>query len=96
MAAPLRLARRDGQEIEAEAGDSISGGSAAINNPNVNNGFQVDSSLITNNGAGQGDFINNAFGNSITHINTNSANKDNIVINPTTVTSNGNNGLTAN
>ncbi|KAJ2342920.1 hypothetical protein GGF43_005816, partial [Coemansia sp. RSA 2618] len=96
MAAPARINRREAQEIEAEAGDSVSGGPAAISSPNVNNGNSVDSSLITNGGADQGDFINNAFGNSITHVNSNSANKDNIVINPTTVTTDGNSGLTAN
>ncbi|KAJ1857860.1 hypothetical protein GGF49_001689 [Coemansia sp. RSA 1853] len=95
MAHPAIL-KRDGQEIEAEVGDSVSGGPAAVSNPNVNNGNQVDSSLVTTGGSDAGDFINNAFGNSITHINSNSANKDNIVINPTTVTSNGNGGPTAN
>ncbi|KAJ2157897.1 hypothetical protein GGF46_004183 [Coemansia sp. RSA 552] len=83
------------QEIEAETGDSVSGGPAAISSPNVNNGNQVDSSLVTGGGEA-GDFINNAFGNSITHVNSNTANKGNIVINPSTVTSGGNEGLTAN
>ncbi|KAJ2608222.1 hypothetical protein H4S08_004527 [Coemansia sp. RSA 1365] len=94
MAAPT-VFRRDAQEIEAEGGDSNSGGPAAISNPLINNGQQIDSSLVTG-GSSAGDLINNAFGNAVTHINSNSANKDNIVINPSVVTSNGNNGLTAN
>ncbi|KAJ2667909.1 hypothetical protein IWW42_005607 [Coemansia sp. RSA 1085] len=88
--------KRDAQEIEAEAGDSISGGPAALSNPNINNGKQIDSSLIASGGPDAGDLVNNAFGNSFININTNSANKDNLVINPTTITSNGNSGMTAN
>ncbi|KAJ2777636.1 hypothetical protein H4R18_005047 [Coemansia javaensis] len=93
LAAPA-LVRR--QAIEAEAGDSVSGGPSAISNPTINNGDMIDSSLITNGSEGEGDLVNNAFGNSITHINSNQANKDNLVINPTFVSSGGNSGSTAN
>ncbi|KAJ2448959.1 hypothetical protein EV183_005161 [Coemansia sp. RSA 2336] len=88
--------KRDAQEIEAEAGDSFSGGPAAISNPTINNGKQTDSSLIVAGGTDTGDLVNNAIGNSFININSNSANKDNLVINPTTITSNGNSGATAN
>ncbi|KAJ1728331.1 hypothetical protein LPJ61_004087 [Coemansia biformis] len=94
LAAPA-VFKRQSQGIEAETGDSVSGGPAAVSNPNVNNGDQVDGSLIVN-GSEDGDFINNAFGNSITHVNSNQANKGNLVINPSVVTSNGNDGWTAN
>ncbi|KAJ2803013.1 hypothetical protein H4R20_003060 [Coemansia guatemalensis] len=94
LAAPT-VFRRTPQEIEAEGGDAFSNGSAAISSPNINNGEQVDSSLITGK-SGAGDIINNPVGNSVTNVNTNSANKGNIVINPSVVTSNGNNGLNAN
>ncbi|KAJ1831271.1 hypothetical protein IWW55_000486 [Coemansia sp. RSA 2706] len=101
LAMPAALKRRQGQEIEAEGGDQVSGGPSALSNPVINNGQMVDSSLVTGSGggadgAGAGDFINNAFGNSIVHVNSNSANKDNLVINPTTISSNGNGGPTAN
>ncbi|KAJ2713510.1 hypothetical protein H4R19_002213 [Coemansia spiralis] len=93
LAAPALLRRQD---IAAASGDSVSGGPAAVSNPNVNNGEQTDSSLIVSGGASDGDFINNAFGNSITHVNSNQANKGNLVINPSFTTSDGNSGATAN
>ncbi|KAJ2793944.1 hypothetical protein H4R21_005695 [Coemansia helicoidea] len=95
LAAPAYL-KRTGEAIEAAGGDNVSGGPAAVSNPNVNNGDQVDSSLMVNGGEGDGDFINNAFGNSITHVNSNQSNKGNLVINPSMTTSDGNSGATAN
>ncbi|KAJ2540304.1 hypothetical protein EV175_006249 [Coemansia sp. RSA 1933] len=95
LAAPSFVARSN-EEIEAEGGDSFSNGPAAVSNPNINNGFQVDSSLIDDGSTSGGDVFANNFGMSVTNIKSNSANKDNIVINPTTVNSNGNSGKTAN
>ncbi|KAJ2077747.1 hypothetical protein H4R24_004934 [Coemansia sp. RSA 988] len=94
LASPI-VFKRESQEIEAEGGDAVSGGPAAISSPNINNGEQIDSSLITGK-SGAGDIINNPVGNSVTNVNTNSSNKGNIVINPSVITSNGNSGLTAN
>ncbi|KAJ2720517.1 hypothetical protein GGI07_004562 [Coemansia sp. Benny D115] len=92
LAAPALIKR---QEFEVESGDSVSGGPAAVSNPNVNNGQQIDSSLITSGSDGANNFAN-VFGSSFTKVNSNSANKDNIVINPSTTTINGNSGATAN
>ncbi|KAJ1663736.1 hypothetical protein IW140_004662 [Coemansia sp. RSA 1813] len=95
LAAPSLLVRSN-EEIEAEGGDSLSNGPAAVSNPNINNGFQVDSSLVDDGSKDGGDIFANNFGTSFTNVKSNSANKDNIVINPTTVNSNGNAGKTAN
>ncbi|KAJ1728076.1 hypothetical protein LPJ72_005636 [Coemansia sp. Benny D160-2] len=95
LAAPA-LRARSNEEIEAEAGDSLSSGPAAISNPNINNGEQIDSSFIDDGSTSGGDVFANNFGMTITNVKSNSANKDNIVINPTTVNSNGNAGKTAN
>ncbi|KAJ1643573.1 hypothetical protein J3B02_004498 [Coemansia erecta] len=92
LAAPTVFKR---QEIANEGGDSVSGGPAAVSNPNVNNGQQIDSSLITSGSDGENTFAN-VFGSSFTKVNSNSANKDNIVINPSITTVNGNSGETAN
>ncbi|KAJ2402857.1 hypothetical protein GGI23_000417 [Coemansia sp. RSA 2559] len=95
LAAPGILVRSN-EEIEAEGGDSLSNGPAAISNPNINNGLQVDSSFVDDGSASGGDVFANNFGTSFTNIKSNSANKDNIVINPTTINSSGNAGKTAN
>ncbi|KAI9503540.1 hypothetical protein GGI25_003663 [Coemansia spiralis] len=97
LAAPSLFVRDggDGQEIEAETGDSVSNGPAAVSNPNINNGLQIDSSLIGKGEEGQ-NIISNVFGASFTNVKSNTANKDNIVINPTTVNTSGNEGSTAN
>ncbi|KAJ2237662.1 hypothetical protein H4R99_000931 [Coemansia sp. RSA 1722] len=92
LAAPTVFKR---QEISNDGGDSVSGGPAAVSNPNVNNGHQVDSSLIASDSDGANTFAN-VFGSSFTKVNSNSANKDNIVINPSITTVNGNSGQTAN
>ncbi|KAJ1862191.1 hypothetical protein LPJ73_000826 [Coemansia sp. RSA 2703] len=92
LAAPTSFKR---QQISNEEGSSVSGGPSAVSNPVVNNGEMVDSSLITSGDDGANNFAN-VFGSSFTKINSNSANKDNIVINPSTTTFNGNSGQTAN
>ncbi|KAJ2726274.1 hypothetical protein GGI07_000751 [Coemansia sp. Benny D115] len=76
-------------------------------NPNINNGFQIDSSVIVGGGgidgseapepaAQGGSNFANVVGASFTEVNSNSANKDNIVINASTTTVNGDSGDTTN
>ncbi|KAJ2803906.1 hypothetical protein H4R20_002709 [Coemansia guatemalensis] len=85
------------QEVGFSDGPSVASGSNAISNPNVNNGWQSDSSLFA--GAGQGgasDVFNNVVGSSFTNVNSNSAIKDNLVNNPSAAFVKGNDGWTAN
>ncbi|KAJ1998841.1 hypothetical protein H4R26_005304, partial [Coemansia thaxteri] len=92
LAAPVVFKR---QQISSDGGDSVSAGSTAVSNPIVNNGEMVDSSII-NNGSDGGDTFANVIGSSFTKVTSNNSNKDNIVINPSTTTVNGNSGQTAN
>ncbi|KAJ1880849.1 hypothetical protein H4R99_007059 [Coemansia sp. RSA 1722] len=85
-----------GQEIGFASGPSVSSGSNAVSNPNVNNGWQSDSSLFSSGeGAGVNTF-NNVAGSSFTNVNANSAIKDNIINNPSFAAVKGNDGWTAN
>ncbi|KAI8321118.1 hypothetical protein GQ54DRAFT_262366 [Martensiomyces pterosporus] len=88
------------QEVGFTGGDSVSGGPSAISNLNVNNGWQSDSSLFAGSGSGAtgagGNTFNNVIGSSFSTVNSNSANKDNIVINPSEISVSGNDGWTAN
>ncbi|KAJ2596421.1 hypothetical protein GGF39_003453 [Coemansia sp. RSA 1721] len=92
------------------SGASVSSGSAAVSSPNVNNAEQIDSSLIVG-GGGQpggagaeleapqdagGNVFADVMGSSFTQINSNSANKDNIVTNAHLTTINGDQGETTN
>ncbi|KAJ2595907.1 hypothetical protein EV177_008039 [Coemansia sp. RSA 1804] len=87
------------QEIGFSGGASFSDGTNAISNPNVNNGWQSDSSLISSGGtsasAGPTTF-NDVVGSSFTNINANTAIKDNLVNNPSVSQVKGNDGWTAN
>ncbi|KAJ2724710.1 hypothetical protein GGI07_001763 [Coemansia sp. Benny D115] len=85
-----------GQEIGFSGGSSISSGTNAVSNPNVNNGWQSDSSLFSSGeGAGVNTF-NNVAGSSFTNVNANAAFKDNILNNPSITSVKGNSGWTAN
>ncbi|KAJ2615183.1 hypothetical protein H4S08_001366 [Coemansia sp. RSA 1365] len=85
------------QEVGFSDGPSIVSGSNAVSNPNVNNGWQSDSSLFASGGqGGSSDVFNNVFGSSFTNVNSNSAIKDNIVNNPSAAFVKGNDGWTAN
>ncbi|KAJ1722786.1 hypothetical protein LPJ53_002842 [Coemansia erecta] len=96
------------QEIANSSGPSVASGSSAISNPTINNGQQIDSSLIIGNPLGEdggvaspesqggGDVFANVVGGSFTEVNSNSANKDNIVANSHTTTFNGDSGETVN
>ncbi|KAJ2380714.1 hypothetical protein GGI05_006218, partial [Coemansia sp. RSA 2603] len=107
LAAPtVKQFRR--QEVANSSGPSVASGSSAISNPTINNGQQIDSSLIIGNPLGEdggvaspesqggGDIFANVVGGSFTDINSNSANKDNIVANSHTTTFNGASGETVN
>ncbi|KAI8326467.1 hypothetical protein GQ54DRAFT_252822 [Martensiomyces pterosporus] len=92
------------QEIGFTAGANVASGPSAISHPNVNNGWQSDSSFfVGNSGDGQGSSVdsggslfNNVFGSSFTSVNSNSASKDNIINNPSLASVSGNDGWTAN
>ncbi|KAJ2868742.1 hypothetical protein FB639_004826, partial [Coemansia asiatica] len=109
LAAPMSTMMRR-QEMFNSSGASVSGGSSAVSNPNINNGEQIDSSLIVGGqaaGAGLeaqapedaaagGNVFANVMGTSFTEVNSNSANKDNIVVNAHLTTINGDEGETIN
>ncbi|KAJ1799719.1 hypothetical protein LPJ59_001631 [Coemansia sp. RSA 2399] len=87
------------QEVGFTGGASLSDGTNAISNPNVNNGMQWDSSLVA--GAGSGSSagpttFNDIVGSSFTNVNSNAAIKDNLVNNPSFNHVKGNDGWTAN
>ncbi|KAJ2084383.1 hypothetical protein H4R24_000013 [Coemansia sp. RSA 988] len=87
------------QEIGVSGGANVVDGPNAISNPNVNNGWQADSSLFTGSGSnsdGGPNVFNGVSGSSFTNINSNTAIKDNIVNNPSTDFVSGNSGWTAN
>ncbi|KAJ1809455.1 hypothetical protein LPJ75_004386 [Coemansia sp. RSA 2598] len=89
------------QEIGFTDGPSFANGPSAISNPNVNNGWQSDSSLFSGGSASgsaqpQANVFNDVVGSTFTSINSNSAFKDNIVNNPSKVSVSGNEGWTAN
>ncbi|KAJ2328477.1 hypothetical protein IWW51_001182 [Coemansia sp. RSA 2702] len=83
------------QEVGFTGGADVVSGSNAISNPNVNNGWQSDSSLFASDGAGASTF-NNVVGSSFTGINSNTAIKDNLANNPSFTGVKGNDGWTAN
>ncbi|KAJ2834058.1 hypothetical protein J3B01_004145 [Coemansia erecta] len=83
------------QEIGFSGGADVVSGSNAISNPNVNNGWQADSSLFASEGTGASTF-NNVAGSSFTSVNANTASKDNILNNPSLTSVKGNSGWTAN
>ncbi|KAJ2379644.1 hypothetical protein GGI05_006569, partial [Coemansia sp. RSA 2603] len=85
-----------GQEIGFSGGSSISSGSSAVSNPNVNNGWQSDSSLFNSGESGGVNTFNNVAGSSFTNVNANAAFKDNILNNPSITGVKGNDGWTAN
>ncbi|KAJ1765963.1 hypothetical protein LPJ54_005285, partial [Coemansia sp. RSA 1824] len=90
------------QEVGFTDGDSIVAGPNAISNPNVNNGWQADSSLFAGSGSSSGSsnsgpqLFNDIVGSSFTKINSNTAFKDNLVNNPSVTFGSGNDGWTAN
>ncbi|KAJ2526307.1 hypothetical protein IWW43_006422 [Coemansia sp. RSA 1935] len=90
------------QEVGFTDGDSIVAGPNAISNPNVNNGWQADSSLFAGSGSSGGSsnsgpqLFNDIVGSSFTKINSNTAFKDNLVNNPSVTFGSGNDGWTAN
>ncbi|KAJ2478643.1 hypothetical protein IWW56_003590 [Coemansia sp. RSA 2131] len=87
------------QEVGFTDGDSIVAGPNAISNPNVNNGWQADSSLFAGSGGSSNSapqVFNDVVGSSFTKINSNTAFKDNLVNNPSVTFGSGNDGWTAN
>ncbi|KAJ1943635.1 hypothetical protein FBU59_002850 [Linderina macrospora] len=83
------------QQVGSSLGDAIDTGSNAISSPNVNQGTQIEDSIIDNGFDGGNTFAGN-IGSTFTKVTSNSVNKGNIVVNPSTVHTAGNTGETTN
>ncbi|KAJ2467138.1 hypothetical protein GGI02_004133 [Coemansia sp. RSA 2322] len=83
------------QQIGSEEGPSVSNGPTALSNPNVNNGWQSQNSLI-NNGVDGGNVFEGLSGNTFNKALSNSAISDTNFINPSQSHVAGNNGPTTN
>ncbi|ORX66222.1 hypothetical protein DL89DRAFT_270396 [Linderina pennispora] len=81
------------QQVGSAQGDAIDTGANAISSPNINEGTQVEDSIIDNSSDAGSTSAGN-FGTSVTKVNSNSVNKGNIVVNPSTTTTSGNTGTT--
>ncbi|KAJ2741769.1 hypothetical protein GGI20_004954 [Coemansia sp. BCRC 34301] len=84
------------QEIGFTGGPSVASGTSAINAPNVNNGWQADSSLFTSGDGTAPNSFNGVFNSHFTSVNSNLAVGDNLLNNPGITRVVGNNGWTAN
>ncbi|KAJ2001434.1 hypothetical protein H4R26_004137 [Coemansia thaxteri] len=83
------------QQIGSEQGPSVSSGEVALSNPNVNNGWQSQNSLI-NNGQDGGNVFHGLQGNTFNTGFSNSAISDSNFINPSQSHVAGNSGATTN
>ncbi|KAJ2803012.1 hypothetical protein H4R20_003059 [Coemansia guatemalensis] len=93
----LALSVAVAQEIGATGDSKVASGVSAIDNPNVNNGFQADSSLFAGgNGANEGNLFNNVVNGHFANVNSNLAVEDNLVNNAGVSKVAGNSGWTAN
>ncbi|KAJ1798548.1 hypothetical protein LPJ59_002424 [Coemansia sp. RSA 2399] len=91
----LAAAAVSAQEIGFAEGSKVAAGSSAIDNPNVNNGVQWDSSLSAS-GANAGDTLFNHVSNSqFTNVNENLSIQDNLANNLGFTSVEGNSGWTA-
>ncbi|KAJ2077748.1 hypothetical protein H4R24_004935 [Coemansia sp. RSA 988] len=94
---PLALSVVVAQEIGASGDTKVSSGVSAIDNPNVNNGVQADSSLFAGgNGASEGNLFNNVVNGHFFNGNFNAAIQDNLANNAGETRISGNSGWTAN
>ncbi|KAJ2720516.1 hypothetical protein GGI07_004561 [Coemansia sp. Benny D115] len=84
------------QKIGFSGGSGISSGVNAINNPNINNGWQLDSSLFSSGNAAGSNIFNNVAGSQFSNINANAEIKDNGINNIGLTKIAGNSGWTAN
>ncbi|KAJ2870314.1 hypothetical protein GGH93_005665 [Coemansia aciculifera] len=84
------------QEIGFTGGANVASGTSATNNPNVNNGWQADSSLFASGDSGAPNIFNGIFDSHFTSINSNLAVSDNLLNNPSLVRVAGNSGWSAN
>ncbi|KAJ2485966.1 hypothetical protein IWW37_005775 [Coemansia sp. RSA 2050] len=84
------------QEIGFTGGASIASGTSAINNPNVNNGWQAGASLFASGDSSAPNNFNGILNSHFTSINSNFAASDNLLNNPSLIRVAGNNGWSAN
>ncbi|KAJ2500618.1 hypothetical protein GGH96_002563 [Coemansia sp. RSA 1972] len=83
------------QQIGSSGGPSVSDGEAAVSNPNINNGLQLQNSLADSSDKG-GNFFHGLEGNTFTDALSNTGISDNNMINPSTNSVSGNSGATTN
>ncbi|KAJ2655441.1 hypothetical protein IWW48_005528 [Coemansia sp. RSA 1200] len=86
------------QDVGVSEGSKVSAGASAIDSPNINNGFQAESSLLTSGGStafGGNTLFNHVAGSQFTNVNENLSVQDNLVNNPGFTSVQGNNGWTA-
>ncbi|KAJ2417663.1 hypothetical protein GGF41_005363, partial [Coemansia sp. RSA 2531] len=83
------------QQIGSEEGPNVANGPVALSNPNVNNGWQAQNSLI-NSGTDGGNVFENLSGNTFSKSLSNFAMSDNNFINPSQTKVSGNSGSTTN
>ncbi|KAJ2714038.1 hypothetical protein H4R19_001936 [Coemansia spiralis] len=83
------------QQIGSDQGSTVSGGPAAVSNPNVNNGQQFQNSLVDAGSKG-GNVFEGLTGNTFVDSASNVGMMDNNMINPSRTSVQGNTGSTAN
>ncbi|KAJ1986154.1 hypothetical protein EDC05_006397 [Coemansia umbellata] len=84
------------QEIGFSAGANVASGSSAIDNPNINNGVQVDSSLFASGVTSGNTLFNHISGSHFASVNENLSIQDNLANNPGFASVAGSSGWTAN
>ncbi|KAJ1767627.1 hypothetical protein IW140_004661 [Coemansia sp. RSA 1813] len=95
FAAFVLAAAVSAQEIGFADGPKVAAGASAIDNPNVNNGVQVDSSLVASPDAAGNTLFNHIAGSHFTNVNENLSVQDNLANNPGFASIEGNSGWTA-
>ncbi|KAJ1659298.1 hypothetical protein GGF38_004101, partial [Coemansia sp. RSA 25] len=83
------------QQIGSEEGPSVANGPVALSNPNVNNGWQAQNSIVTS-GSDGSNLFENLSGNTFSKSISNFAMSDNNFINPSQTKVSGNSGATTN
>ncbi|KAJ1951732.1 hypothetical protein GGI12_006413 [Dipsacomyces acuminosporus] len=85
------------QEVGVTGGPNVASGTNGISAPNVNSGWEADSSaFVGGSSAAPAGVLNNVAGSTFTSVNSNSAVKNNIINNPSQTHVKGNDGWTAN
>ncbi|KAJ2077577.1 hypothetical protein H4R24_005049 [Coemansia sp. RSA 988] len=83
------------QQIGSDQGPNVASGPSAVSNPNVNNGQQLQNSLVSSGSKG-GNVFEDLVGNTFIDTTSNVGISDNNFVNPSTTTVSGNSGATTN